>query len=338
MHDFAPYLPLLGSLLGLLSLAAAFRAGRRWRLVDNLPISKTTGVFIGLVELEGSAEPEHPLVSYLAGAPCVYYRWNVEEHWSRTVVESYTDSNGKPQMRTRYESGWTSVGSGSEITRFYLRDDCGVTLVRPEGAKLEPSELFDQTCGRGDPLYYAKGPAQAVGDSDHRRRFTEQGIAEHARLYVMGQAREREDVVAPEIAADGNAPMFLISTRSQEQVSAGMKWGERGWALLGVIPTVGSFVLRDSILGIEPRSQLQVYALAALGYLVIAGLLWVWMVFNDIATHYNTRLEILPEKFVAALGGMMPQTLMAANAFERAAVKIEQAPPGEQSGLLKCKT
>ena len=54
MHDFAPYLPLLGSLLGsllgLLSLAAALCAGRHWRLVDNLPTSKTPGVFIGLVK------------------------------------------------------------------------------------------------------------------------------------------------------------------------------------------------------------------------------------------------------------------------------------------------
>ena len=100
---YATYVPLLGGLLALLTLAAAFRAGRRWRLVDNLPTSKTSGVFIGLVELKGSAESAHPLVSYLAGAPCVYYQWGVEEHWSRTVVETYTDGNGKTQTRTRYE-------------------------------------------------------------------------------------------------------------------------------------------------------------------------------------------------------------------------------------------
>ncbi len=52
MHDFIPYLPWLGGLVGLGCLAAAFCAGRRRRLVDNLPTSKTTGVFIGLVELQ----------------------------------------------------------------------------------------------------------------------------------------------------------------------------------------------------------------------------------------------------------------------------------------------
>ena len=74
MQDFAPFLPLAGGLLGLLCLVGAFRAGRRARLVENLPTSKTTGVFIGLVELKGTAESGQPLTSYLAEAvwhlPC----------------------------------------------------------------------------------------------------------------------------------------------------------------------------------------------------------------------------------------------------------------------------
>ena len=44
--------------------------------------------------------------------------------------------------------------------------------------------------------------------------------------------------------------------------------------------------------------------------------------FNDIAMHYNTRLETVPEKFVAALGAMHPQPLMASNDFERAPVTV----------------
>ncbi|MEY4918199.1 MAG: hypothetical protein RL616_2112, partial [Verrucomicrobiota bacterium] len=47
--------------------------------------------------------------------------------------------------------------------------------------------------------------------------------------------------------------------------------------------------------------------------------------FNEIATHYNTRLEIVPERYVAQLGTMKPQALMEANDFERAAVKVDLA-------------
>ena len=79
-------------------------------------------------------------------------------------------------------------------------------------------------------------------DSDHRRRFVERGIPQHTMLYVVGQARERQDVVAAEIAADRRAPMFLISTRSQQQVSSAMKWGERGWAVAALLLTVGGVV------------------------------------------------------------------------------------------------
>ena len=48
--------------------------------------------------------------------------------------------------------------------------------------------------------------------------------------------------------------------------------------------------------------------------------------FNDIATHFNTRLETVPEKFVARLVAMQPQALLQADEFERAAVKVDFAP------------
>ena len=101
---WVPLIPWLGGLLGLSCLFFALRAGKRKRLMDNLPTSKTTGVFIGLVELKGTAEAERPLISYLAGQSCVHYQWRVEEHWSRSVTETETDSDGKTRTRTRQES------------------------------------------------------------------------------------------------------------------------------------------------------------------------------------------------------------------------------------------
>ena len=47
--------------------------------------------------------------------------------------------------------------------------------------------------------------------------------------------------------------------------------------------------------------------------------------FNDIATFFNTRLEIVPDRWIAALGQMRPQALLAATDFERAAVQIKLA-------------
>ena len=39
--------------------------------------------------------------------------------------------------------------------------------------------------------------------------------------------------------------------------------------------------------------------------------------FNSIATFYNIRLQVLPDRFICALGMMKPQALMCAGNFER---------------------
>lgn len=430
-------LPLLGALLALVCLVFAMRAGRRRRLIDNIPTCKTTGVFIGLVELKGTAEAEQPLSSYLAGTRCVWYAWSVDEHWSRTRTETYTDSKGRTRTRIRHESGWTTVADGGEEIPFFLKDDHGVIRVQPHGAKIEPITVFSVTCGRSDPLYSGKGPERSVMNSDHRRRFTERAIPLHTPIYVMGQSRERDDIVAPEIAHDEDAPLFLISTRTERQVSSGMRWTFWGLLVLGFIPCLGAAIWRDGLMGFDPGRRIAVHMLVGLGYVLACTLGWMWMVynsmvdlrqrvrqawsnvdvqlkrradlipslvravegmrdhernlqaavakmraqlsatppgqagpdfeavsktllavverypalkandsfmnlqenlidteqrialargyFNDIATFYNTRLRIVPDRFIAAMASMQPQPLMAAADFERAPVKVSLA-------------
>jgi hypothetical protein len=47
--------------------------------------------------------------------------------------------------------------------------------------------------------------------------------------------------------------------------------------------------------------------------------------YNDIVTFYNTRLEIIPDRFIAAIAGLHPRTLMGAADFERAPVQVKLA-------------
>ena len=430
-------IPTLGAALAVLCLFFSLRAGKRQRLVDNLPTSKTTGVFIGLVDLKGTAEVEQPLASYLTATACVYYRWQVEEQWSRTVTETETDSQGKTQTRTRTETGWTTVAEGTADTPFYLQDDCGVIRIQPAGAKFEPTSVLSQTCGPSDPLYYSKGPANAVANSDHRRKFSESVIHLHAPLYILGQARERADIVAAEIAADKQAPLFLISTRSDKQISRGFRLGFWLLGSLGLLLALGGMVGRTLALNEAWPPRLPALGTIGLGYLLAWLLGWVGMAynslielrqrvrqgwanvdvqlkrrsdlipnlvslvtglrdyertvqtevtalraqltatppgepgpdpagclpairavaeaypeltanpafrklqqelvdteqrialarnyFNDIATFYNTRLQIVPDRFIAGLGGLQPQALLTATDFERAPVTVKFA-------------
>jgi hypothetical protein len=45
--------------------------------------------------------------------------------------------------------------------------------------------------------------------------------------------------------------------------------------------------------------------------------------YNDVTTFYNTRLEIIPQRYVAALARLRPGSLMQASDFERAPVTVK---------------
>ncbi len=437
-QDLSPFLPWIGLVIAVVSLYASLRACKRRRLIDNLPTSKTQGVFIGLVELKGITKCEQPLMSYLTETPCVHYSYDIQERWSRMVTTTETDDKGNTRTVTRQESGWTTVATETESTPFYLEDDTGVLLVHPEGARIEALGVFDQTCTPFDHIYYEKGPAGGIMDSDGVRRFSEQAIPLQAPLFVVGQARERQDVVAPEIAADPQASEFLISVRSQEEVSSGLGWQIWLFFFLGLIAAPGGHVACDLARNQDITAiSILIYVAEALLYLGCWLVGWIITVynslvelrqrveqgwgqvdiqlkrrhdlipnlvdsvkgyrdyeastqealaemrkqlsatapgqagadfhsildqvnilkeaypdlkanenflalqkslsdteqrialarsyFNSIATFYNTRLEVVPDCYIAALGAMKPRALMEANDFERAPVEVKFA-------------
>jgi hypothetical protein len=437
-NSFSPLIPIaIGSVFAILCLIGAFINLRHKRTIDDLPTSKTQGVFIGQVELKGTAESDIPLTSYLASVRCVQYSWQVEEHWSRTVHETYTDSKGHVQTRTRVESGWNRVAGGEQAIPFYLKDDTGIIRVIPQGAKIQGNQTFSQTCTPLNALYYEKGPAHSIMNSTHQRRFHETAIPLHALLYTVGQSRERQDIAAAEIARDKSSDLFLISTRSEKQISFGYARWYWFFIILGlVISTGGGWGWAYSV---RPISGLewQPFAVMTGGYVIALIIGWFWSTynslinlhhrveqswsqvdiqlkrrndlipnlvsaiegykgyesesqkilaelraqieatppgktgvdfkglsplirivvekypelkasgaflklqqslvdteqrialardyFNDTATFYNTRLEIIPDRYAAGLAGLRPRTLMSASDFERAPIQVNLA-------------
>jgi hypothetical protein len=429
---------LIAAPLTLLMLWLTLRAGRRLRLLMDTPTSKARGVFVGQVELAGNARIETPLHSHLAGCGCVWFRFKVEEQWARWETESYTDSKGESKTRQVHKTGWTTVEQGGATPAFYVEDETGAVRVLPEGAEVEPEPVFAQTVDRSNALYYGKGPAHGVCDSTGHRRFTEEAIPLGSEVFVAGRAREREDVVAPEIASDPAENLFLISCRGEERVQRGYRRQFWGFGVALLLPLPIAWLIQRAQLPEDGAPWWPALALAlppAMAWL--CG--WLWMTFNSlvhlrnrvaqawslvevqlkrradlipslvavvgglrdhertvqtelaalraqamatpvgcegpdfagaaaavcavgerypelksnaaflrlqneltdtetrvalardyhntIATHLNTRLEIVPDRWVAALAGMKPRALWAAESFERAAVPVHLSPP-----------
>jgi hypothetical protein len=279
-----------GGLISLGLLLLAFRFLRRKRLIDDTPTSKTQGVFIGLTELKGTAESDAPVTSYLAGTQCVLYHWQVDEHWSRTVVETYTDAKGHVQTRTRTESGWQRIADGGESNPFYLMDDTGVIRIVPKGADINSVKTFDKACSPKDSLYFGKAPMLEIANTTHRRRFVETAIPLHAMLYVIGQARERQDVVAAEIAKDKEAAMFVISVRSEAQLSTGYGRWFWFWTILGLVIIIGATLAGSAVQNAPTGLEIQWLFMAGGGFLIILALGWVWMVYNSLVNLHH-RVE-----------------------------------------------
>jgi hypothetical protein len=174
------------------------------------------------------------------------------------------------------------VAKDQQKAPFYLKDDTGVIRIIPDGAEIQDKQIFNKTCRFSDPLYFAKGPLKEIADSDHERRFTETAIPLHANLYIMGQARQREDIVAAEIAKDKNCPMFLVSTRTEKQISSGLGFWFWGWLVIGLLAIVGGVWLGNIVFRpFQPLSGLS-FLITVGGNLLIIVLGWMWLVYNSL--------------------------------------------------------
>ena len=258
----------------------ALNAGRKRRLLDDTPVSKALGVFVGEVELEGACVLREPLVSYLAEKPCVCYSWSVSEHWRRARQETYTDDKGRTRTRTVIDTGSDVVASGGESGGFYLQDETGYVWVDPRGADLETNLIFERDVDRDHPLYYEKGPSDAVEGSTGERSLTEHGLVVGTPLFVRGRASERPDIVAAQIRHEDKADMFIITPRKEQDISSGKASAYVLWNIVGAAlgGGFGAAIMTRIRPDIVPFGMLLGVAL----YLVVLCAGWTWMVFNSI--------------------------------------------------------
>lgn len=273
--------------LGLVSLILLFAAGRalwRKRLIQNIPRSKVQGITIGLNELSGEAVSRVPMNSYLTKTNCVYYEYTIEEEYEKT--ERYKDKNGKWKERKKKE--WRTIRSGGNAPRFTLRDETGTVRVDPEKAEIDAEQVLSKVVKPRDPLWRL-GPHRQINNSTGRRRFREAVIPNGAKVYLLGTARLREDIVAPEIAHEPTSEIFLISVREKKKVISGYAWKSRITFFFSFLFAVLTPLLALLLAGVEPEAVLSRGAL----FMVLAGALTL-LIYAGIymKTIYNGLIDV----------------------------------------------
>ncbi|MEJ6655147.1 MAG: GIDE domain-containing protein [Pseudomonas sp.] len=177
------------SLLALWLLYRMFSRLRRARWVEDTPTSKIRSAAQGLVELVGKVEGggHAPLLSPLAGRPCLWYRFSVEELQRR----------GK-------NTEWRTVERGHSDRPFLLRDETGRCWVLPSEAEVHPRLRRRWEGQRRWPLGN-KAQTGVLGALLGRRyRYTEEYLQEHDILYALGWFESRgggRDAMDPQSVA-----------------------------------------------------------------------------------------------------------------------------------------
>ncbi len=204
----------------------AFGRARTRRLVAFLPTSKAKGVFVGLVELSGTAECERgkALEAPMSGRACVYVKTKIEEK----RIETRTTKNSDGESETETRTVWKTLAEDERRAPFYLRDETGAVRVDPKGAEIVAEKFVEETLDRSAPEYFewASGRSE-LPDSCGTRRFTEVGIPLSADVYVLGKSRVRKDAVAVEIAKDETEPTFLIVAGTEEKARKDANFSEK---------------------------------------------------------------------------------------------------------------
>jgi hypothetical protein len=198
-----------------------------------------------LVELFGKATVSEPLIAPGSGTRCVYYRHKVEQLFEDTTYES-----GEYGSYTRTTHEWRTVSDRREYIPFDLTDSSGSITVNPKDAEIEAREtMSDSAMGFGMPseggglMDAAKNlTLGAFAVQTGQRRQSEWVVPTGFDVYVLG-----DSVVTPEgpVVEKGD-DTFILSWKSEEQLSKSFSWKSLLWimgAVIAVVVAIGAIYL-----------------------------------------------------------------------------------------------
>jgi len=205
-------------------------------LYESMRNSAGDGKFAHFVELKGKAHSDSPVTSELAKVPVAYYESKIVREYEK--LEFSTDSHGRQTSRWAKH---TDVVSKNEqwASGFGIKDDTGFIVIDAGRAELHLEQLFSNY-ERGEPkptstmasilqgLTFASSNNRTLG-----YRQTEMGIRLGSRLYVVGEANDRDGALTVSKPTSNNP--FIVSTKTEEEIVGKLGKSAKGLKIAAMI-------------------------------------------------------------------------------------------------------
>lgn len=193
------------------------------------------GNFSNYVEVTGYASHGEPLIAEFSGIECVYYHSKVVEEYEEE--QAYTDQNGNRKYRWVRNS--RVVQDIERKIDFDLDDETGLIFIELEGAEFSKEKVYNDYEQGKNPDFTRRVKSSNSGFLDSllsglssgRRhsgtrilgyKYTEEAIPLDSKLYVIGEANDRNGELTISAPKDKSKP-YIISLKSEDQITKALQ-------------------------------------------------------------------------------------------------------------------
>jgi hypothetical protein len=203
--------------------------------------SMGTGSFTHFCELKGEAHSESPLTAELSSEQVVYYKSEVVHKYER--LENKKDAQGNMQ-RNWVKKEETVSENEKWAPGFGIKDSTGFVAINPSNSKMDTIQLQSKF-EKGEPQQQSGlniklgGLSIGIGggtnnhNSSHKTigyEYTEVGIKLGQKLYVLGDANDRDGALIVSKPTDKKHP-FIVSIKSEGELQAGLGSAVQGYKI-----------------------------------------------------------------------------------------------------------
>jgi len=215
-----------------------------WENYEDIVKAVGNGNYTEIVEVKGIGMIDKPLIGEYSKKPVLYYRTSLVHEYE--VQEQQRDSEGRTRWVTVRKS--ETISTNEQGVPFYLDDNSGKKImVNLNGAEKITQKIVDKferefsqnylnqnrNTSWGLQLINFLSSANVGGSRTIGYRFVEEAIPVNARLYVYGEASDRDGelmIVKPK----DNKQNFIVSVKSEEELVKDADSAAKG-SLIGLI-------------------------------------------------------------------------------------------------------